>query len=368
MTRGIEPVPHPRPAVADPRLTRPDWVDLQRRDPNRLWLDKNENSDPAMTAVIRSVVAGLPPSAYFSYPEGGPLYHKLARWLGVAPENTLLAAGSDGCIRTVFEAFVSPGDVVIHTEPTFAMYAVYCRMYGATACPIVYRPSAVGPQLPLDMLIDAIRTRRPRVVCLPNPDSPTGAVLDPDALRSVIEEAGRAGAVMLVDEAYYPFHPHTCLPWIDRFPHLVAIRSTGKAWGMAGFRIGYAAAAPELARILHKVRPMYEAGAFSMGVFEGMLDHVDAMEASVARLLAGKDAFLRAMTALDLRTLPCQGSFMHVAFDRHAERVHTALEDLVYYRKNSATPSLEGFSRFSLTPPDRLRPVIERIQAAVRAA
>ena len=359
--------PQPRAPVADPNLTRPDWTGGEPRDPVKLWLDKNENADPGMAAVVARVVLEIPPETFRTYPESGPLYRKLAAHLGVAPENLLLAAGSDGAIRSAFEAYISPGDLVIHTQPTFAMYAVYSRMYGADARTIQYRPSNDGPMLHAESMIDAIRDGKPRLVCLPNPDSPTGTVFAPGELRVIIEAAGEAGTLMLIDEAYYPFYEETALPWIKDYGHLIITRSTGKAWGMAGLRIGFAAADPEVAAILHKVRPMYEANTVAVAVFERMLDHVDAMEASVKRLQKGKAAFLSAMRELGLRTLTGHGNFLHVAFGVHADRVHQALADLVYYRRDHSDPCLAGFSRFSATTPEHFQPVIDRIRAVVAA-
>ncbi len=358
------PRPVPRPDVCDPGLTRPDWTRDGRRDPRLLWLDKNENTDPALAEAVRSVVAGLATEPQYTYPEAAPTYAKLAAMLGLGPDSLLFGHGSDGLIRATFEAFVSPGDRIVHTAPTFAMYGVYAKMFGARPVPLAYRPSDDGPRLTVDEVIGAIRTHRPRAVFLPNPDSPTGTVFDPDGMRAIIAAAGDAGAVILVDEAYYPFHPLSVLPWVGAFPHLFVTRSTGKAWGLAGFRIGYGAADPHLARILHKVKGMYEINTFGLAVFDRMLDRLDAVEASVARLQAGKAAFLDAMDGLGYRTLRGAGNFCHVAFGAKAEKVHDALADLVYYRKDFSEPCLSGFSRFSATTPERFGPLIARIRAA----
>lgn len=358
--------PAPRPAVADAGLSRPDWVGNNPRDPAKLWLDKNENTDPEMNRLVHSVIASVPAEAGFTYPDLGPVYRKLAPLVGVDPHCLLLTAGSDGAIRAVFEAYISPGDVVLHTVPTFAMYSVYSRMYGAKVVGLEYRPSNTGPELHAADIIAAIAAHRPKLVCLPNPDSPTGTVFGHGDMRAIIEAAGEAGALMLVDEAYYPFHAETVLPWVMDYPHLVVCRSTGKAWGMAGVRIGYAAAHPDVAKLLHKVRAMYEVGALSAAVFERMLDHDDSMRASVARILAGKADFLAAMEPLGFRTLRGQGNFLHVAFGARAETIHAALADLVYYRKDFAEPCLKGFSRFSATTPALFQPVIARIQAAAK--
>ena len=353
---------HPRAAVVDVALVRPDWTAGQPRDPARLWLDKNESADPAMIDLVGRVIGEVPDHAHHSYPDSAPLYRKLGAYLGVPPECLLLAAGSDGAIRAVFEAYVEPGDALVHTKPTFAMYAVYCLMYGARAVPLEYRPSDDGPVLEAEAVIAAIRETSPKLVCVANPDSPTGTVFAPDELRAIVDAAGAAGSLMLVDEAYHPFYPETALPWIEEYPHLVVTRSTGKAWAMAGLRIGYAAAAADVAAVLHKVRPMYETSTLAVAVFERMLDHADEMLASVRRLDEGKQAFLGAMRGLGLRTLDGHGNFLHVAFGAKAEAVYATLDDIVYYRRDSADACLEGFSRFSATTRERFQPVIERIR------
>ena len=359
--------PEPKPAVASAELTRPDWTAGKRRDEAMLWLDKNENADPQLAQVVAEVAAAMPASVGYSYPDHGPLYHKLAEWVGLTPENMILAAGSDGLIRATFEAFISPGDKVVHTAPTFAMYFVYSKMYGAEEVPVVYNVSDEGPVLAADDLIRTIRDNHPRAVFLPNPDSPTGTVFAPGEIRAIVQSAVDVGAVMLIDEAYYPFHDETCLPWVSEFSNLVVIRSTGKAWGLAGYRIGYGAAAPELAEALHKVKAMYEAGAVAAYMLEGMLDHSDDMRASVRRLQAGKAAFLGAMQRLGLKVLHGKGNFLHVAFGDHASAVHEALADLVYYRQDFKDPCLKGYSRFSATTPVQFDPIIERIEKVIKA-
>lgn len=359
-------VPPARKAVIDQRLMRPDWTAGVARDPRLLWLDKNENTDPHLGAIVQRVVAEVDPMALSTYPECTPLYRKLADYLGASPEKLLLAAGSDGVIRSVFEAFVNPGDVVMHTVPTFAMYSVYARMYGAQTVSLEYHGGDAGPSLPTDAVVSAITDTRPKVVCLPNPDSPTGTVFPPEDLRRIIETAGRVGALILIDEAYYPFYDRTVLAWLDEFPNLVIARTFAKAWGLAGLRIGYAVSSPEVARLLHKVRPMYEVNTLAVVATERMLDYHGEMLASVKRLNAGRDAFVSAMKRLDLQTLRTEGNFLHVAFGPAARDVHLALEGLVLYRKDSSEPCLRGFSRFTATTEERFQPVIKRITDAVQ--
>ena len=358
-------IPIARPSVADPALQRPDWLKGDRRNPAMLWLDKNENRDPELLKLVARVVADLDPNCLATYPDSAELYRKLGRFVGVDPHCLVLAAGSDGVIRSVFEAYVSPGDTVLITVPTFAMYSVYGRMYGARTIGLPYQPSNRGPVLHSEDIISAIHKEQPRVVCLPNPDSPTGTTFPERELRAIIAAAGETGALILIDEAYHPFHAETVVPWIAEYPHLAVARTTAKAWGMAGLRIGYGVASPEVALALHKVRPMYECSTVGMAALEAMLDHSDAMNASVARLEAGKAAFLEAMEGLGLRVLRGKGNFMHVAFGSHADAVHARLSSTCYYRRDFAESCLKGFSRFSSTTPEQFAPVIHAITEAI---
>lgn len=366
MSRNHFTVPGARAPVSDPKLFRPDWTAGVPRNPNVLWLDKNENADPELAKLTKRLLSEVDPSDIYSYPECTPLYNKLARHLGVPTDHLILTAGSDGAIRSMFEAFIDPGDVVVHTVPSFAMYAVYSKMYGANVVPLAYKSSDTGPVLHVGEVVDTIAHARPKLVCLPNPDSPTGTVFGPADMRKIIEAAGRSGALILIDEAYYPFYNHTTVPWVDEYNNMVVTGTFAKAWGLAGLRIGYAVSCADIARLLHKVRPMYEVNTVAVAVAYKMLDHVDEVMASVGRLNAGRDAFIGEMRSLGLRTLAAHGNFLHVAFGSIANTVHERLKNMVLYRLDGGDGCLKGFSRFSATTVERFQPIIRQIQQVVK--
>ncbi|MDB5810200.1 MAG: histidinol-phosphate aminotransferase family protein, partial [Betaproteobacteria bacterium] len=278
----------PKQALLNPALQRPSALKSTPRDSNRLWLDKNENLDPELLALSHGILRELPPSVLATYPEAGDTYRKLARWVGVNPENLLLTPGSDGAIRLAFEAFVEPGDPVIHTEPTFAMYPVYSQMFGAQPMSIAYTRSESGPRLDADAITAALHAHKPKLLCLPNPDSPSGTTLAPEVLRKLLRECEATGTVLLLDEAYHPFYDCSAVAWTNEFRNLIVARTFAKAWGVAGLRIGYAVAHPETSTLLHKLRPMYEVSTVAVEFMSRMLDHQPEMEACVERIKDGK--------------------------------------------------------------------------------
>lgn len=353
---------NPKPALLNPLLTRPNWESSIPRSTQYMWLDKNENLDAELLALSTSILRMVPSETVATYPEFGPLYRKLAAWVGVDPDALLLTPGSDGVIRMAFEAFVREGDVVLHTKPTFAMYPVYCQMFGATAVALEYRRGSNGPELFLDEIKNKIRSARPRLFCLPNPDSPTGTMVSPPELNEIVECCAETNTLILVDEAYHPFYDKSCVNWTEVYPNLIVARTFAKAWGLAGLRIGYAVANPSTLAFLHKMRPMYEVNTVAAVVVEKMLDHVEAMEASVKRLNEGKQFFLNEMKRLGFNVFSGYGNFLHVAFGEEADLVHATLADKVLYRQDFREVCLKGFSRFSSTTKERFKLLVDVIE------
>ncbi len=355
----------PKRSLLNPELRRPSALSSVPRNPDLLWLDKNENLDPELLQLSHSVLKKLAPIALATYPEAGETYRKIAHWINVDPSQLLLTPGSDGAIRLTFEAFVEQGDSVIHTVPTFAMYPVYSQMFGASVCPIDYAPSETGPRIDADTIVHALRQHSPKLLCLPNPDSPTGTTLSPEILRQILSVCEEVGTVLLLDEAYHPFYEWSAVEWTKTSRNLVVARTFAKAWGAAGLRIGYAVAHPETIVLLHKLRPMYEVSTLAVAYMCEMLDHVPAMHESVARTKAGKEFFVEAMRSMGFDVLPTAGNFAHVAFSTHGPAIHAALENKVLYRANFDHPCLAGYSRFTMAPLAIMAQVVNNIKQAI---
>lgn len=235
----------PRQSLLNPDLQRPSALNSIPRSSSMLWLDKNENLDPTMLAVSAEILASIPPIALATYPEAGDLYRKLSTWIGVDPEALLLTPGSDGAIRLTFETFIDDGDFVLHTNPTFAMYPIYCQMFGASAIAIEYSMVGNEPSLEVLQIVDSIKRHQPKLVCLPNPDSPTGTVISPDDLKKILSVCEEFNCVLLVDEAYHPFYKWSIVPWTKTSKNLIVARTFAKAWGLLAYALVTLLATPK---------------------------------------------------------------------------------------------------------------------------
>lgn len=353
--------PPPRKPLMQDSLARPDQFRSNLRDEGALWLDRGECVDPAFQALAGHMFSQLPAHALWAYPTPGPFYRKLADHLSLQPDFLRLTGGTDGAIQVVFQTFMNPGDKALIPDPTFQMYAVYAQMYDVVLERVPYRLVQGRPYMGADEFIDKIESVAPKLVGLPYPDNPTGWVFSEIEIRRIIEAAGTAGSLILLDEAYYAFHGHSCLPWVREYGHLIVTRSFSKAWGMAGLRLGFTAAQPEITALLHKVRPMIEASGPAMALVERMLDHEDAMHESVARLIEGRNWFCDEISRLGYICINTPCNFVHVDFGDKRYDVEKALKGVARVR-TFPDSILKDFLRFTVTTKPLFAKVIQAIE------
>jgi histidinol-phosphate aminotransferase len=352
----------PRRALLNTLLQRPDPLLSEPREANRFWLDKNENLDPYLAERLKKILSKTPISQLMTYPETGYLYKKIASLISVEPNQLLLTPGSDGAIRMVFDAMIEAGDVVVHTAPTFAMYPVYSLIYGADAKKIEYKRFGSEILIDIEEMFYILRSYKPKLLCLPNPDSPTGTIITPDVLKKILIECENLGTLLLIDEAYHPFYNWSAVSWCKDYENLVVARTFAKAWGVAGLRAGYLVAHPSTAALLHKLKSMYEVNTLAVDFISRLLDYSDEMEESVARVGKAKSYFAKEMELLGFNVLPTQANFLHVAFGDFEKVINQELSDKVYYRRSFDSECLKGYSRFTIGPMSVMEEVVALIK------
>lgn len=211
-------------------------------------LSLNENPFPPLPAVRAALIESI--GAANRYPDVLPtrLRRLVAEHVGVAEDSVALGAGASGLAMQVLRATTRPGDRIVLSQPTFDGYPIFARMAGLSMVDIPL--DRHGQQ---DLAAMARAAADARVVVLCRPHNPTGT-LEPIADVEQFLTSLPGDTVVLLDEAYIEFvAPNQRLDvpeLIRRFPNVVVLRTFSKAYGLAGLRIGYGLAAPELAGLL----------------------------------------------------------------------------------------------------------------------
>jgi len=288
----------------------------------KLRLDKNENTVGIDKDVMKKILSDLSPELIASYPESGVLYRKLSDYLNLKEENLVITFGSDGAIRSVFAAFVNPGDEVVTLEPTYAMYDIYCSIFGARNIKVHFDDEL---RVSVEKLKSSISDRT-SLVAIANPNSPTSTVISVEDMAEILDIASEKGAIVLADEAYHGFYSETMLPFIKRYKNLVVTRTFSKAAGLASLRIGYAAGDKSLIDPLYKVKPMYESSGPAVHFARYMLENPVFMDDYIARVKEGKDYLVGRLSKLGFRVLPSHTNFLVVKAPEINNRLAKELE------------------------------------------
>jgi histidinol-phosphate aminotransferase len=252
-----------------------------------LRLDMNENPDGLPAGFVRDVLTGIDADYLSAYPEYAPLAQKIAVHNAIAEDNIIITNGSDGAIKTIFEAFVSPGDTVLFTDPTFAMYPIYCGMFNAKPLRIPYKADLSFPTEPY---LDAIGPQIAMAVVV-NPNNPTGSVLTTTDMERILDRCLECGVLLIMDEAYYYYYNGTAIRRISDFPNLLVLRTFSKICGLAAARIGYAAGDPKIIQQLFTVKPSFDTNGVAVRFAEALLDHPEIVNHALSRTRQGM-AFL----------------------------------------------------------------------------
>ncbi len=258
----------------------------------------------------------------------------------------LLGNGSDEIITMVTQTLARPGAVMLAPEPSFAMYrmnAIYSRM------------RYVGVPLKRDFGLDtgaflaAIEEHRPALVFIAYPNNPTGNLFPERDVEAIIEAAP---GFVVIDEAYHAFAGKSFMDRLARYPNLMVMRTVSKL-GLAGIRLGYAAARPEWIREFDKLRPPYNVNVLTQAVAARMLERLEVLEAQAAQIRAD-----RAQLAEDLRRLPAievypsEANFI-LARVPDADALYRGLEARKVLVRNlhGSHPLLENCLRFTVGTP-----------------
>lgn len=213
----------------------------------RVWLNANESA---------WAPTGDHGAANHRYPEPQPpaLIAALADVYGVRLDQLLVSRGSDEAIDLLVRAFCRAGrDAVLIQPPTFGMYAVCARIQDAD---VIEVPLAADFSLDVDAVLAAV-TPAVKLVFVCTPNNPVGRVVPRAQIERLVQSlAGRA--LLVVDEAYVEFADGgSVVNLIERYDHLVVLRTLSKAWALAGARIGTLLAHAEVVALLRKLMSPY---------------------------------------------------------------------------------------------------------------
>ncbi|MEP9382148.1 histidinol-phosphate transaminase [Nocardioides sp. KR10-350] len=312
--------PQPRASV----LAMPPYVagkpPAERPGLTTYKLSSNENPYPPLPGVLEA--AGAAVGAANRYPDMGntALYEALAATYAVPVEDLAVATGSTGLIYQLLSAFCSPGDEVVYAWRSFEAYPIAVLAADATSVQV---PLTADSHHDLDAMAAAV-TDRTKVVIVCTPNNPTGPSLTQTELDAFLEQVPEHVLVIL-DEAYCEFvrmdDPVDGIATYRAHANVAVTRTFSKAYGLAGFRVGYAVAPAPIAAALRAVSLPFGVNLVAQAAAVASLEAREDLLKRVDDLVAERTRVVEAVRAAGWDMPDAQGNFVWFGFPGEPDRI-----------------------------------------------
>ena len=265
--------------------------------PGAIKLASNEVPYGPLPGVVEAVTEAVAGS--HRYPDLGvvALRDKLAERLGVGADRIATGCGSVALAEHLAKVTCRDGDEIIFAWRSFEAYPIIAAVAGATAVRV---PNDADHGHDLDAMAAAVSPRT-RMIFVCNPNNPTGTALTRERLDGFLDAVG-PDVLVVLDEAYREFVDDPAVPdgivaYGDR-PNVVVMRTFSKAWGLAGLRLGYLVAAPEVAAAVRKVVTPFSSSAVAQAAGLAALAADGEMRRRVGLVVAERERVVEALGKL----------------------------------------------------------------------
>lgn len=317
-------------------------------------LNTNENPYPPSPRVAEAIARGLDGRLrLYPDPVGTAFRQAAARLHGVEPEMILAGNGSDDLLTILTRAFVGPGDAVVYPSPSYILYRTLIELQDARAIEVPFEADwSLDP--------DRFALHEAKLAFLANPNSPSGTAL---AAEQVGALARRLPCPLVVDEAYAVFAAGNCTGLVAEHPNVIVCRTLSKGYSLAGLRIGYLIARPEMVAGLIKVKDSYNCDTLSLLGGAAALEDQAYLAQTRAKILATRGRLTEAMRALGYQVPESQANFVWCTAGPPAAATYEALKARGILVRLMRYPGHEDGLRITVGTQEQ----IDRLLSALRA-
>jgi histidinol-phosphate aminotransferase len=318
-------------------------------------------SDRVLQAIAAQTSADL---RLYPDPQAKGLRATIARFHGLEPEQVFVGNGSDEVLAHTFMALLQHEAPLLHPDISYSFYPVYARLYGIATREI---PLRADFSIAVD---DFLQAGDNGGIIFPNPNAPTGMALPLAEVERLL--AGNPDSVVVVDEAYVDFGAQTAATLIDRFPHLLVIRTLSKAWALAGLRVGYALGHPELIEALTRVKDSfnsYPLDRLALAGAEAALSDTDWLEQMRKRIIDSRAHLTAGLQARGFEVLPSQANFVFAFHPAHAGAQLAAQlrAQRILVRQFARPQRIADFLRITIGTPEQCDALLAALDTLIAA-
>jgi histidinol-phosphate aminotransferase len=267
--------------------------------PCKIKLDANEC--PFGLAVSSSVLKSIKTNRYPD-PDAKELKKIVSQNFGVKPENILLGNGSDELINYLITTFGGP---VLYPVPTFSMYGIISQALGEKFIEI---PLDKEFDLDTEKILNYAKKSKAKIIFLSTPNNPTGNCFSSERVLRIID---KFKGIVVVDEAYQPYASEKgFVPLMKDYKNLVIMRTVSKI-GLAGLRVGFLIADPEIISIINKIRLPFNVNSYSQAIAAACLKNKKTLNGYIDKVISERERLFAELSKMkDVKPYPTEANFI----------------------------------------------------------
>lgn len=330
---------------------------------NIIKLASNENPLGPSPKAMQAIQAEMDELALYPDGNGFELKKALAKKHGIDMDCITLGNGSNDVLVLLAEAFLTPELNAIYSQYSFAVYPIAIQAVGAEHQMISATPWE--HQMPLGCDLPAMQAAindKTRMIFIANPNNPTGSFLTADQLHDFIKEVPDH-VIVVLDEAYLEYSPENervdGTQWLQAFDNLVITRTFSKAYGLAGFRVGYCLSHPDIANVLNRIRQPFNVNSLALAAATAAIDDDEFLEKSMVVNAAGMQMLEDKCDDLGLRYVPSKGNFLLVDFGKDAMPIYQQMLELGVITRPVANYGLPNCLRITIGSEQEMQRMID---------
>ncbi|MCS3466381.1 histidinol-phosphate aminotransferase [Pseudomonas sp. JUb42] len=317
-------------------------------------LNTNENpygpSPKALAAMREQLTDDL---RLYPDPNGDLLKQAVADYYGVQRNQVFLGNGSDEVLAHIFNALFRHDKPLLFPDISYSFYPVYCGLYG-----IGYDAVPLDEQFRIQV---GDYTKPNAGIIIPNPNAPTGCLLDLDAIEQLVK--GSPDSVVVIDEAYIDFGGETAISLVDRYPNLLVAQTLSKSRSLAGLRVGFAVGHPDLIEALERVKNSFNSYPLDRLAIVGATaafedrEHFDFTRNAV---IASREALVEQLQGKGFEVLPSAANFIFARHPQHdAAGIAARLREQGVIVRHFKQERIAQFLRISIGTPEQNQALLD---------
>ena len=309
------------------------------------WIKLNTNESPVPPSPkVLSAIKDAATDALRLYPSptAAPAREAIALRFGLDPLQVAVGNGGDELIELCFRAFAGAGDTVAYPTPTYPLLEPLCRIHEARPST---HPTEEFSELPPSLAADPAPLK-----FIVNPNSPSGALFDQDAVEGAV---AASSGVVVIDEAYVDFAPHSCLPLLERYDNVLLLRTFSKSYGLAGLRIGFALGPREVIETLSSVKDSYNVDRLAIVAAVAAIEDEEHHRKLVDAVVHNRGELAAALAGMGFDVVPSATNFIFAKPPKPAAGIVAALRERRILVRHYDREPIAGWIRITVGTRDQ---------------